>query len=439
MDMPARQPRRREQPAHLARDLTYVTARGGRLRQHRYLGDIRRFAGPVVLAVIVQTLIYGSILAQAGRTDWENIALVVGVLAFVPIVSAAVLTGFRHNEAPIIVASVVSVALFSVAISTLSALRIPVSYFALSLCLPATMVLMVYANIRFRQRLFARSSLAPFSRARAVSEALGGIPIIEGPKARIDDIESLLIDPVEHHREEWSPLLAQCYLRGIEILPWTRYQEVQTGRLDVASFDVSHIAYSPSQLLYARIKRWLDVLAVIVTLPLTLPIGGLVALYIRILDGGPVLFVQDRRGYRGKPFRMFKFRTMYKGSSGGATRRQDKRIMPGCRIIRKLRLDELPQLVNILRGEMSLVGPRPVAEYIAHDSEALDPKYALRTLVLPGITGWAQVQFRYAASPEEEIEKLSYDLYYIKHLSLDLDLLILFKTVGAVLFRGGAH
>ena len=108
-------------------------------------------------------------------------------------------------------------------------------------------------------------------------------------------------------------------------------------------------------------------------------------------------------------------------------------------MLRKLRLDELPQLFNILRGDMSLIGPRPVAEYVAKSSERVEPKYALRSLVLPGITGWAQVTSGYAATTEEEIEKLSYDLYYIKNLSFDLDLIVLFKTIRTVLFGSGAR
>ena len=222
-------------------------------------------------------------------------------------------------------------------------------------------------------------------------------------------------------------------------MPWTRYLEIRHGRLDIDSFDISHLNYSPSQLLYARFKRGLDIFAVIVSLPLTIPIAVFVALFLYFLDGNPVIFVQIRRGFGGNRFRMYKFRTMYKGTAGGSTTIADARIMPGCRLIRKLRFDELPQLLNILRGDMSLIGPRPVAEYVARASERVEPKYALRSLVLPGITGWAQVTSGYAATTDEELEKLSYDLYYIKHLSFDLDLLVLFKTVRTVLFGAGAR
>src|SRR5690606_28806055 len=117
-----------------------------------------------------------------------------------------------------------------------------------------------------------------------------------------------------------------------------------------------------------------------------------VAIYIGLRDSFPVIFVQIRRGYGGRRFRMYKFRTMYRGSEGGATDIGDSRIIPGCNLIRKFRFDEIPQLFNILRGDMSLIGPRPVAEYVARSSALVEPKYELRSLVLPGITGWAQVK-----------------------------------------------
>jgi len=296
---------------------------------------------------------------------------------------------------------------------------------------------MAYANLGFQRTSRARVAIAKFPGADEVARELGNLLVITDPQEPLPDVDILLIDPRTNHNQEWSHLLANCYLRGIEIMPWASYREIRLGRLDVSTFEVSHLAYSPSQLIYARWKRLLDILAVVVTLPVTLPIAAGVMLYLCFLDGLPVIFVQIRRGYAGRRFRMYKFRTMYRGTEGGSTGKRDKRIMPGCRVIRKLRLDELPQLYNILRGDMSLIGPRPVAEYVARSSALVQPKYEVRSLVLPGITGWAQVHSGYAGTVDEEIEKLSYDLYYIKHLSLDLDLQIIFKTVTTVLFGAG--
>ncbi len=431
--------RRKSGPHYPVRDLSYVTAQGGRTRRHKYLRELRSFAGSVAVTIGLLALTYVAITTRWGRDDWLNILSTIGTLACVPVFSAAILSAFRRHEAPVVAASIVSIGLFSVAVSVLSALRIPVSYLALLWCLPIVLTVMVYANLRFHRQFGARAALAPFDRATDVMSELGGLPILSGPDADLANNEIVLIDPHEHHSEAWSAFLANCYLGGIEIMPWTRYLEVQRGRLDISSFDITHLNYSPSQLIYARLKRSLDVLAVIITLPLTLPIASFVALFLYFLDGKPVIFVQIRRGFGGRRFRMYKFRTMYKGTSGGATNIGDNRIMPGCRFIRRVRLDELPQLYNILIGDMSLIGPRPEAMDLSREYERVIPKYTHRLLVLPGITGWAQVNSGYTSNPEEALIKLSYDLYYIKHLSFDLDLLVLFKTIRTVLFGSGAR
>lgn len=376
-------------------------------------------------------------MARSLRPNWNSAAIVMLALGCVPLVASAVLAGLRRHQSAIVSSVLVTASLFSAAVSVISALRIPVSYQGLLACLPAAVVVMAYANSRFQRTIGAQVALADFAGAELVSRELGGVQILSDPTEDPPDIEILLIDPQEHHNPKWSPLLANCYLRGVEIVPWSSFREVESGRLDIASFEISHLSYSPSQLFYARAKRILDILAVLVSLPLALPIAALVAGYIGLRDGFPVIFVQIRRGYGGRRFRMYKFRTMYKGAEGGSTGVRDDRIIPGCRFVRKLRFDEIPQLYNILLGDMSLIGPRPVAEYVARASEAVEPKYELRSLVLPGITGWAQVHSGYAGSVDQEIEKLSYDLYYIKHLSFDLDLLILFKTVKTVLLGAG--
>lgn len=419
------------------RDLSYITSQGARKRRNKYLRELRTFFLPGVAAILFIGAIYVGTIARANRSDWHNTYIVLLTLACVPFFASSILAGLRRHKSAIVTSALITVGLFSMAVSVLSALRIPVSYQGLLLCLPAVAVLMAYANYRFQRSIDAKVVLADFAAAKLVSQQLGDVPILSNPAEDLPDIEVLLIDPVEHHSAKWSPLLADCYLRGIEIVPWSSFRETKSGRIDVSSFEVSHLAYSPSQLFYARGKRILDILAVFVSVPLTLPVAAFVAAYIGLRDGFPVIFVQIRRGYGGRRFRMYKFRTMYKGAENGSTKVRDTRIIPGCRIIRKLRLDELPQLYNILRGDMSLIGPRPVAEYVARSTAVVESKYELRSLVLPGITGWAQVHSGYASTVDQEIEKLSYDLYYIKHLSFDLDLLIIFKTVKTVLFGAG--
>lgn len=419
--------------------LSYVIARGGRTRRHRYFYECKAMFWPVFICTIVQAGIYLGVTMRTGRADWFNVIAAIVVSSLVPMVASALFVALRRHESKIITAAVVTLGLYSVTISMLAALRLPVSYQGFAACVPVTVVFMAYANVRFVRTMFARVALADFQQAKEIAQDAGGLPILTSPDADLADIEILLIDPREHHNENWSALLAKCYLSGVEIMPWTSFIELMRGRLDVSSFDITHLAYTPMQQLYARTKRALDTFLIIITLPLVIPLAAGVALYIALRDGGPVIFVQLRRGYAGQLFRMYKFRTMYRNQDGGATSVGDSRIISGCGIIRKLRLDELPQLYNVLRGDMSLIGPRPEALDLDRAYERVIPKYPMRQLVLPGITGWAQVNNGYTSSADEARVKLSYDLYYIKHMSLDLDLHVIFRTFRTVFLAIGAR
>ncbi len=394
----------------------------------------------ILAAAILQCLVYAAFILNATRSDWDNLAIVCTVLFTLPFVVAFALLGFRRQRNTFTVAIFVTFVCFNVAVAVLSGLRIPVSYTALLTAYAVATVAMIVANLRLHRSLEDRVALLDFPKAGQVATRLAGdVAIVSDKTTDIGAYDRILIDTKTHHNPEWSAFLTKAYMVGADVTPWFNFLELREGRVDVGAFDVSHLAYTPSQIYYSKAKRALDLVAVIVTAPITIPLGFLIWLYIRTLDGGPAIFVQTRRGYGGRPFNMLKFRTMYHGRQGGATRPNDDRIIRGCHLLRRLRLDELPQLINIWRGEMSLVGPRPVAEYVAQASEAAEPKFIHRTMVLPGITGWAQVNSGYAGTTQEEINKLSYDLYYIKHLSFDLDTLIILSTIGTVLFGRGAR
>jgi lipopolysaccharide/colanic/teichoic acid biosynthesis glycosyltransferase len=419
------------------RNLSYVVAQGGRLRRNRYLRELVTFAAPTLITALLMAGAYILTVTRTGRSDWSNIGFASVVLMLVPTACALILAGLRRHSAAILTATVVSAGLLSTAVTILSAMRLPISYQAILLASPILIVAMAFANLRFQRTIRAHVALASFDQADSVADELGNIRVIDADPEALEDLEILLIDPSEHHSEAWSNILTTCYLRGIEIMPWTAYRELRLGRLDVQSFEISHLAYSPGQVFYARCKRLLDILTVLFSLPLTIPLALMVSAYIGLRDGCPVMYIQLRRGYAGRTFRMYKFRTMYRGQGGGATVVSDPRIIPGCNLIRKLRLDELPQLYNILRGEMSLIGPRPEAIDLYRQYERVIPKYHLRLLVLPGISGWAQVNNGYTSNADEALTKLSYDLYYVKHLSLDLDIRVVFKTVRTVLLGSG--
>ncbi|MDE2005347.1 MAG: sugar transferase [Rhodospirillales bacterium] len=193
----------------------------------------------------------------------------------------------------------------------------------------------------------------------------------------------------------------------------------------------------------AAAKRGLDIAVSVLLLVLTFPLMLLVALAIVFDSKGPVFYRQRRVGLHGAVFTLFKFRSMRADAESGGTPRWaskgDDRITTVGRFIRATRIDELPQLVNVLRGEMSLVGPRPERPHFVEHLSEIIPFYRERNFVKPGITGWAQVNYPYGASVEDAREKLSYDLYYLKHRGLMLDLLVLIWTVRVILFREGAR
>jgi exopolysaccharide biosynthesis polyprenyl glycosylphosphotransferase len=192
-----------------------------------------------------------------------------------------------------------------------------------------------------------------------------------------------------------------------------------------------------TKIYYLRLKRFIDLMLSSILLIVTTPIMVLTAIVIKLDSKGPIFFSQERLGFKGKAFKIMKFRTMINDAVNCGplwTTKNDPRITRVGRIIRKLRLDELPQLINILKGEMSFIGPRP----LAHTSLMTDiPYYKYRLLVKPGITGWAQVVYPYGIEAETTPEKLKYDLYYIKNIGFLLDMAILLKTVRTVLFGCG--
>ena len=190
-----------------------------------------------------------------------------------------------------------------------------------------------------------------------------------------------------------------------------------------------------------RIKRIGDIVVSIFILLLTLPITVIICMCIYIEDKGPIFYSQVRTGHKGEKIRIYKFRSMViNAEEFGAqwSSLEDKRITRIGRIIRATRLDELPQLFSVIQGKMSLIGPRPERPEIEENLLQAIPYYEYRNILKPGISGWAQVNYPYGSSIEDSKNKLSYDIYYINHISFLLDLLILFKTIKTVLTAKGS-
>ena len=239
--------------------------------------------------------------------------------------------------------------------------------------------------------------------------------------------------------------LLNLKLAGIRVEDVHKCFERLSGRITLEHLSPSWLilsdGFKKSSVLLG-LKRAIDLLASALLLLLTLPILPLVALAIYFESGTPILFRQTRVGYKGREFQLLKFRSMVQDAEKHGPKWatvQDSRVTRVGRILRKTRLDEIPQLFNVLLGEMSLVGPRPERPHFCTMLTEQIPFFNLRHTIRPGLTGWAQVRFRYTSSLEDTKEKLELDLFYLKNLSLVVDLAILFETVKVVLLRRGAQ
>ncbi len=425
----ARQSKRR------SHDLAYVLGEGASVGRSRVLQDAISVAPLVLLNAVLVVIIYFVVIMRGSIVRWEAFAIVGPALAALPVAIALVLVSLRDHDQPITVATFVTGVTVAVMIAILSALRIPMSYSGILFCAVPTVLVMIVVMLRLKQAQSERVAILDFFGAPDVARKLGGnIPVIRGADTDLGSFDRFLIDAATHYSDRWSRFLLRSYMRGVLVTPWIQFLEMRRGRVDIDGFDPSDIVLRPSQILYSRAKRMLDIFGVIVTLPISLPIGLATALYILIRAGRPVLFVQKRRGYGGRNFTIFKFRTMRRNAGvAAAALGGDNRVVPGMKFVRRFRLDELPQLINIFRGEMSFVGPRPESVALASAYEEQIPRYVDRLLVRPGLTGWAQVNASASATADQAKDKLAYDLYYIKHMSFDLEVLIFMRTVRTLL------
>jgi len=238
--------------------------------------------------------------------------------------------------------------------------------------------------------------------------------------------------------------LYKTLFMSVAILDRAIFEETMTGRVPLEfvsqTWFLEHLR-EREKTWYEGLKRWMDIVIAIPIVLVTILLYPIITLVIKLASPGPVLYSQIRTGKLGKPFRIWKFRTMktdaeVEGQPQFASK-DDPRITRVGKIFRAMRIDELPQIWNVLRGDMSLIGPRPERPEFVDELVNQMPYYALRHLTRPGLTGWAQVRFPYAGTFEDNLKKLQYDLYYIKHRSLLLDAAILLKTIGIVLRRQG--
>lgn len=266
--------------------------------------------------------------------------------------------------------------------------------------------------------------------------------ILDSPFIEYINLDGIVISSLERLTTEWLYFITNQRLRGIPIYHISEIYELTLGRLPLKYFHVDLLENLNQSFIMRFSKRLFDIIFASLLFPIVLLLTVVISIFIKLDSEGPVFFTQERVGQMGKIYKIIKFRTMYKDAELDGpkfTEEDDPRITPVGRILRRLHLDELPQVWNILKGEMSFIGPRPEQARLAREFEKEIPFYSYRHLVKPGLTGWAQINQGYASGVMETVEKLEYDLYYIKNLSLWLDIVIVIKTVKILITRWGAR
>ena len=256
------------------------------------------------------------------------------------------------------------------------------------------------------------------------------------------DVDDIVISTRAARSPDVMHWILPCLRMGCRVTNEEVYYEKAAGRILVERITPNWFLFADFQShcqARAALKRLFDILVAVVAFFVSLPLWLVIAVGIKVARDGPVFYSQDRVGQNGKVFRLYKFRTMVVGAENGQcvwASPDDPRATRLGRILRKARLDELPQLYNILIGDMSVVGPRPERPSIVLELAKILPYYEVRHLVKPGLTGWAQIGYKYGSSIEDARRKLQFDIYYLKHMSVELDVVILFRTLGTFL-RGG--
>lgn len=410
-----------------------------------------KFVCYLLFGVLTPFLVWYALRLPSFRGDYmPNTAIATSIAAFL---TWYTLDKFRFYAKARILSYVVPINLltFGSAFAIIGLFRAPYSTSLFLSCFAATIVTsyLLTALTRFGSRT---EYIAPGGRVTELRERTNRV-LADSPdelSRMIDNRElfgSIVGDLHFDHPPEWARLFAKAALHGIPVYHYRQISELVTGQVRIDHLSENVLGSLIPNLPYMALKRGIDVLAVFVALPILLPVFAIIAILIKIDSKGPVFFIQDRVGFRGEVFRLVKFRTMVPREIGNTpeaqredsmTQSDDDRITRLGRFIRKVRLDELPQAWNVLKGEMSWIGPRPEAMSLSEWYETEIPFYSYRHIVRPGLTGWAQVNQGHVTNLNDVTAKLRYDFYYVKNISHWLDMLIALKTIRVVLRGLGA-
>ena len=337
------------------------------------------------------------------------------------------------------VASAATIILFV----TLAAFRV---YFSLSFLL----LYFVFTNLWFSAEFFMRAKVALYLFAIVP----GGYALEEGnyqnvrltnltsPEDLPQGVDGVIVDFHRELSEAWLSFVSRCVLEGIPVVSTDDFVETQKGTIILEHLTTARSITFQTTSLYLAVKRIVDIVLVLGSSPFWVPLLLVACAVVRAESPGRVIFSQKRVGRKGKPFTIYKIRSMrFDSEKHGAAfaSARDARVTRIGAVIRKFRIDEIPQFWNVLRGDMSLIGPRPEQVPFVLSFEKIIPYYQLRHIVRPGISGWAQINMGYAAGEVEAADKLALDLYYVKRVSFVLDFLIFIKTLGTMLTGFGAR
>jgi UDP-GalNAc:undecaprenyl-phosphate GalNAc-1-phosphate transferase len=415
------------------------------LRKHtlsNFLGLAWGFVGLAILAVL--SIVYFPFIDDNGVIYRSAYPLLGGSALGYAVIMAilAQLRAHPSSTSPIVVnfvATLCGLILFM----ALAAERV---YFSLKFLA----LYILFTNIWFSIEFAVRSRVVAYT----FGVVPGGYDILDGeyqnirlvqlddPGALPEGIDGVVADFERELPERWVAFVSRCLMEGVPVVSTDDFIEAEHGLIILEHLTTARILVFQRIEVYLAIKQAIETLLVLVTAPIWILICAAAAVAISLESPGPVLFRQVRIGMKGKPYKIFKLRSMRTDSeqAGPAfAAKGDSRVTKVGAFIRKYRIDEYPQFINILRGEMSLIGPRPEQAAFVERFEKTIPYYQLRHIVRPGITGWAQVTKGYAADEAQTAIKLAADLYYVKRVSPILDFLIAIKTIKTMFTGFGAR
>ncbi|RZO32413.1 MAG: exopolysaccharide biosynthesis polyprenyl glycosylphosphotransferase [SAR116 cluster bacterium] len=388
---------------------------------------------------ILSLLLEGRYLLSASDTIRVSALLITGIYLIIFLVALRLSrwTRFRTGE------QLLSVWLILGLAGTLGLLmfRLPYSVTFLGLIYPTATVILLLFGKGLSQRSSMRLGV-PALLIDQIDSRTGAFIPMDSASLPEGAIDAVLVSEEQLSDSGWTPFLSWCALNAVPVIMIRDYIEAESGRVDLKNFTFTDLLHVRSSDTYLFVKRVFDaVCSLLLLLVFSIPMA-LMVVVIKLETTGPAIFAQQRIGLGGVSFTMYKFRSMVTDAERGGAQfaaKGDKRVTRVGKFIRKFRIDELPQLYNVLRGDMSLIGPRPEQKNLLDELVEEIPLFPFRHSVRPGITGWAQVCQGYAYDVDSSSEKITYDLFYIKNLSFLLDMTIIVRTIRIMLTGFGSR